>query len=71
MAEPLRVTEPTNPGSLNEFSTRLGIDPGAEGSVAKYSDALQELRDQLAAEKGVDVESLHSLGHQAIDSSER
>ena len=47
-----------NPGSLNEFMQRNGIE-NVQEALAPHSEALQGYRQELAAEKGIDVVDLH------------
>ena len=67
MAEPLKLNLPANPGSLNDFSARVGIDPTAIESATRYSDVLQAYREQLAAERGLGPEDLHALGSRVLN----
>ena len=47
-----------NPGSLNEFMQANGIE-NVQEALAPHSEALQGYRQELAAEKGIDMVDLH------------
>ena len=52
-----------NPGSINEFMQNNGYKSTQE-ATPHHSEALQVYRQELAAEKGIDVVDLHYLPHE-------
>ena len=50
---------PSNPGSWNEFLARTGMQPGPEAFAALHEE-LKVFRADLAQERGIPLEELHS-----------
>jgi len=48
-----------SPGSIDQFSQTLALDPSGEKAIREYSQALIAYRLGLAATQGISVEELH------------